>query len=82
VLFIYGIKFRVWPFAVLAPLAHLTAALVTLTNFQDEGCTKSVPVVLSLGAGTGVLAARVMWKTGMARRPLAAMQESMMHGVR
>jgi hypothetical protein len=67
---------------VLAPLVHLTAALVTLVNFHDGGCTKSVPVLLVLGAGTGCLAAWVMWKTGMARQPLVALQRGVMHAAR
>ena len=75
-MFIYGIKFRVWPYAVAVPLLHLSASLLTLLNMRENGCTITVPVLLCVGLLTGALAAWLMWQTGMKRRPLMTVQHS------
>lgn len=74
--FIYGIKFRVWPYAAAVPLLHFGASLLTLLNLRDDGCTITVPILLCAGLLTGALAAWLMWQTGMKRQPLMSVQHS------
>ena len=41
---------------------HLAAALLTLANFAHHGCLVTVPLLLTLGAGTAAWAARLWWQ--------------------
>ena len=66
-MFIYGLTYKRPPLAVAPAAMHVTAALLTLNNFRDDGCYTSISIILALGACMSILAALVTWKVGSQR---------------
>ena len=68
VVFIYGLTYKKPALAVAPAAMHVTAALLTLNNFRDDGCHTSIPIILTLGACMATLASVVSWKVGTQQR--------------
>lgn len=67
-MFIYGMTFKQPALAVLPAAMHVTAALLTLNNFSNDGCYTSIPIILALGICMAMLAYVVAWKVSIQSR--------------
>jgi hypothetical protein len=62
--FIYALTYKKLLLAVVPGAVHLTAALLTLINFTDDGCYSTIPIILALGICMAILAIIVTWRVG------------------